>query len=71
MVQSNQSDSCQDMPSGMSHGTGTNLRFSDCGGQRLKPFGFSLALTASLKRSPDTNQFSPKGILSQEGVHRT
>jgi len=33
-----------------------NIRFSGCGRQRLKPFYIALALAASLKRSPDTNQ---------------
>jgi hypothetical protein len=66
-VQFDQSISYQGMPFGISHGTGTRIRFS---GQRLKPFGLVLALAASLKRSPDTNHISATAILSKDGVHR-
>jgi hypothetical protein len=69
-VQFDQSISYQGMPLGMSHGTGTRIRFSGCGGQRLKPFGLVLALAASLKRSPDTNHISATASLLKNGVQR-
>jgi hypothetical protein len=59
----------QGMPLGMPQGAGTHIRFSGRG-QRLKPFGFSLALAASLKRSPETNPISETDVLPQNGGRR-
>ena len=59
----------QGMPLGMPQGAGTHIRFSGRG-QRLKPFGFSLALAASLERSPDTSPIFQTAVLPQNGGPR-
>ena len=66
-MQFDQNDSYQGMPSGVPQGAGARIRFSGCG-QRLKPVSASLAMAASLKRSPDTNHSFHATLLPQNGV---
>jgi hypothetical protein len=70
VVQSSRHDSYQGKPSGVGRGAETGFGFSGGGGQRLKPSGFSFALTASLMRSPDTKHLSPQALFTEDGIQR-
>jgi hypothetical protein len=68
-VQFDQNDWYQGMPSGVPQDAEARIRFG--GGQRLKPVSVSLAMAASLKRSPDTNHSFHATLLPRNGVQFT